>query len=313
MRGAPARGEDMNSESIRTFIMLSKLKNFTRTAERLYVAQSTVTNRIAELEEETGKQLFERRRGGVELTDEGRLFLSYALRIRDLEESFIREVNASARYEKQLRVGAINAVYESDVYPQLARFFDTRRDVAVSLVVGHSLDLLQMLQDSIVDVAFTYLPLKREGFACRRFSGDRLVLVASPKRGEFKGGIRKAELASCEYLMCNFAFGDAGEFIRTLFPPRHAFRFEADNSGKVAQYLLDGLGYSFLPYKMVAAEVGAGRLEVIRPLDFSLPALVSYCSYRRGNALAEDFLACRAAQGAPADARPAVDIVDKSV
>ena len=50
----------MNSEAIRTFIMLSKLKNFTRTAERLYVAQSTVTNRIAELEAETGKKLFAR-------------------------------------------------------------------------------------------------------------------------------------------------------------------------------------------------------------------------------------------------------------
>ena len=37
----------MNSDGIKTFIMLSKLKNFTRTAERMYVAQSTVTNRIA--------------------------------------------------------------------------------------------------------------------------------------------------------------------------------------------------------------------------------------------------------------------------
>ena len=53
-RGA-AEERTVNSESIRTFLMLSKLKNFTRTAERLYVAQSTVTNRIAELEAETGK------------------------------------------------------------------------------------------------------------------------------------------------------------------------------------------------------------------------------------------------------------------
>ena len=66
----------MNSEGIRTSIMLSKLKNFTRTAERMYVAQSTVTNRIAELENETGKKLFVRRQGGVELTEEGKLFLS---------------------------------------------------------------------------------------------------------------------------------------------------------------------------------------------------------------------------------------------
>ena len=88
--------------------------------------------------------------------------------------------------------------------------------------------------------------------------------------------------------MCNFAFGEAGEFVRSLFPPRHAFRFEIDNSGKVAQYLADGLGYSFLPRKMAEGLIAAGRLEEIKPLDFTVPEIVSYCVYRRGNALAEE-------------------------
>ena len=214
----------MNSDGIKTFIMLSKLKNFTRTAERMYVAQSTVTNRIAELENETGQKLFVRRQGGVELTEEGQLFLSYALRINDLEESFIQEVNSAARYEKQLRVGCINAVYESSLFPLLSRFFSDNQDVSLKVVLGHSADLLQMLQDSIIDVAFSYLPFKKAGFTSRRFSQDRLLLLASPSANAYKGGIRKQELASCEYLMCNFAFGDAGEFVRSLFPPRHAFR-----------------------------------------------------------------------------------------
>lgn len=281
----------MNSDGIKTFIMLSKLKNFTRTAERMYVAQSTVTNRIAELENETGQKLFVRRQGGVELTEEGQLFLSYALRINDLEESFIQEVNSAARYEKQLRVGCINAVYESSLFPLLSRFFSDNRDVSLKVVLGHSADLLQMLQDSIIDVAFSYLPFKKAGFTSRRFSQDRLLLLASPAANAYKGGIRKQELASCEYLMCNFAFGDAGEFVRSLFPPRHAFRFEVDNSGKVIEYLLAGLGYSFLPAKMAERELKEGKLEVIRPLDFAVPELVSYCAFRRGNALAEALLA----------------------
>ena len=281
----------MNSDGIKTFIMLSKLKNFTRTAERMYVAQSTVTNRIAELENETGQKLFVRRQGGVELTEEGQLFLSYALRINDLEESFIQEVNSAARYEKQLRVGCINAVYESSLFPLLSRFFSDNQDVSLKVVLGHSADLLQMLQDSIIDVAFSYLPFKKAGFTSRRFSQDRLLLLASPAANAYKGGIRKQELASCEYLMCNFAFGDAGEFVRSLFPPRHAFRFEVDNSGKVIEYLLAGLGYSFLPAKMAERELKAGKLEVIRPLDFAVPELVSYCAFRRGNALAEALLA----------------------
>lgn len=281
----------MNSDGIKTFIMLSKLKNFTRTAERMYVAQSTVTNRIAELENETGQKLFVRRQGGVELTEEGQLFLSYALRINDLEESFIQEVNSAARYEKQLRVGCINAVYESSLFPLLSRFFSDNQDVSLKVVLGHSADLLQMLQDSIIDVAFSYLPFKKAGFTSRRFSQDRLLLLASPSANAFRGGIRKQELASCEYLMCNFAFGDAGEFVRSLFPPRHAFRFEVDNSGKVIEYLLAGLGYSFLPAKMAERELKAGKLEVIRPLDFAVPELISYCAFRRGNALAEALLA----------------------
>ena len=281
----------MNSDGIKTFIMLSKLKNFTRTAERMYVAQSTVTNRIAELENETGQKLFVRRQGGVELTEEGQLFLSYALRINDLEESFIQEVNSAARYEKQLRVGCINAVYESSLFPLLSRFFSDNQDVSLKVVLGHSADLLQMLQDSIIDVAFSYLPFKKAGFTSRRFSQDKLLLLASPSANAYKGGIRKQELASCEYLMCNFAFGDAGEFVRSLFPPRHAFRFEVDNSGKVIEYLLAGLGYSFLPAKMAERELKEGKLEVIRPLDFAVPELISYCAFRRGNALAEALLA----------------------
>ena len=281
----------MDSEGIRTFLMLADVKNFTRAAERLYVSQSTVTNRIAELEGQTGKKLFTRGQGGAELTEEGKLFLSYARRMRELEESFIREVNAAAQYAEQLRVGAINAVYESDLYPLLADFFGRRRDVALHVTLGHSLELLRMLQDNIIDVAFSYLPFKKAGFTSRRFSQDRLLLLASPAANAYKGGIRKQELASCEYLMCNFAFGDAGEFVRSLFPPRHAFRFEVDNSGKVIEYLLAGLGYSFLPAKMAERELKEGKLEAIRPLDFAVPELVSYCAFRRGNALAEALLA----------------------
>ena len=280
----------MNTESIKTFIMLSKLKNFTRTAERMYVAQSPVTNRIGELENETGKKLFVRRQGGVELTEEGELFLGYAERIAALEDSFIQQVNAAARYAKKLRIGTINAVYESELYPLISGFYKSAPEIALKVVLGHSADLLRMLQDDVVDIAFSYIPLKKTGFVCRRFSSDELVLLVSPAANEYKGGITKEQLISSRYLMCNFAFGDAGEFVRSLFPPRHAFGFEIDNSSKVIDYLKDGLGCSFLPRKMAEKELAAGELEEVRLVGFSAPEIVSYCSYKKGNALAERLL-----------------------
>ena len=50
----------MDIESLKTFIVLSNVKNYTRAANQLFVAQSTVTNRINELEKELNISLFVR-------------------------------------------------------------------------------------------------------------------------------------------------------------------------------------------------------------------------------------------------------------
>ena len=42
----------MDIETMKTFLVLVDTKNFTRTAHQLFIAQSTVTNRILELEKE---------------------------------------------------------------------------------------------------------------------------------------------------------------------------------------------------------------------------------------------------------------------
>lgn len=47
----------------------------------MFIAQSTVTNRISELEKEVGKRLFSRGSKTVTLTEEGKIFLKYAERI----------------------------------------------------------------------------------------------------------------------------------------------------------------------------------------------------------------------------------------
>lgn len=64
----------MDIESLKTFIVLSNVKNYTRAANQLFVAQSTVTNRINELEKELNISLFSRNNRRVELTMEGEQF-----------------------------------------------------------------------------------------------------------------------------------------------------------------------------------------------------------------------------------------------
>ena len=76
----------MDTQSLQTFITLAEYRNFTKTADALFIAQSTVTNRIAELEKEIGKQLFDRNKRKVTLSKEGETFLFYAKRILELTD-----------------------------------------------------------------------------------------------------------------------------------------------------------------------------------------------------------------------------------
>jgi len=60
---------------------LSKIKNFTRTAELLGYAQSSITVQIKQLEKELGIKLFERIGKSVSLTSEGITLVPYATKI----------------------------------------------------------------------------------------------------------------------------------------------------------------------------------------------------------------------------------------
>ena len=272
----------MNSEELKTFILLSKVKNFTLAAEQLFIAQSTVTNRISELEKEVGKKLFSRGAKSVSLTDEGRIFLKYAERIIELEESSVEEMNAISTYTKSFSIGAINATYEAYVRPFVDECLKNSPTTSVRLFLGHSIDLIQMLQDNVLDVVFSAIPLKRTGYACEVFDTDRLVLVTGKGSNEYPKGITQEELRRVPYLMCNFALSDVGVFIRSLFPDNYVFRLEVDNSSKLFHYLKNGVGYSFLPYKMIKEELDAGTLEEVPLKNFTAPKVVTYMIYRQG-------------------------------
>ncbi|MGO9302891.1 MAG: LysR family transcriptional regulator, partial [Candidatus Korobacteraceae bacterium] len=56
---------------LQTFLAIAQTRNFTRTAERLGLRQSTVSQHIRKLEEETRRRLFVRDTHSVTMTADG--------------------------------------------------------------------------------------------------------------------------------------------------------------------------------------------------------------------------------------------------
>ena len=133
----------------------------------------------------------------------------------------------------------------------------------------------------MLDMVFSAVPLKRIGYACDVYDVDRVALVCGKGKNEYPDGVTKEQLAKLPYLMCDFTLSEAGNFIRSLFPKNHVFRLDVDNSSKLLPYLEKGLGYSFLPYKLVKERIESGALEEVSLKDFTAPKVTTYLIYRQ--------------------------------
>jgi DNA-binding transcriptional LysR family regulator len=84
---------------------VAETRNFTRAAERLYLAQPSLSRQIRDLEDQVGFPIFARN-GGIHVTDSGRLLVAYAegaLRERDEIVAMARAVHL--RQVPPLRLG----------------------------------------------------------------------------------------------------------------------------------------------------------------------------------------------------------------
>ena len=77
----------LNVHQLNVFVIAAETLNFTQTAKRLHLTQSSVSQHIKSLEVQLGVELFERRGRSLEITDAGRVLLPMA---RDIVEGSIR-------------------------------------------------------------------------------------------------------------------------------------------------------------------------------------------------------------------------------
>ena len=87
----------MNLYQLRYFVMLAETKHFGKAAERLCIAQPSLSHAIAQLEAELGVVLFERKNRSSTLTKEGMQFLSYVEKSLEILDNGIETISPVGR------------------------------------------------------------------------------------------------------------------------------------------------------------------------------------------------------------------------
>jgi DNA-binding transcriptional LysR family regulator len=83
----------LDNQSLQAFVSVAEHGSFSEAAEQLYLTQSAVSKRIAALEEQVGKKLFDRIARSVSLTEAGKALLPRAKHILQECESAVQAIN----------------------------------------------------------------------------------------------------------------------------------------------------------------------------------------------------------------------------
>jgi DNA-binding transcriptional LysR family regulator len=134
-------------------VAVAEERHFTRAAERLGLAQSTISSSVSALEREFGTPVFVRTTRRVELTDVGTALLAHARRTLAAADAARAAVSAVTGLQSgKVAIGTGKSIH-IDVAGGLERFYADHPGIDVSLKQGGSLELLEAVSDGRLDFA----------------------------------------------------------------------------------------------------------------------------------------------------------------
>jgi DNA-binding transcriptional LysR family regulator len=148
----------MELRHLRYFVAVAEALNFTRAAQKLRLAQPSLTRQIRNLEEELGVRLLDRSKSQILLTEEGKSFLLDARRVLALSAESVKSVQRISRGESgQLNLGYLFK-FNFDLLPStLETFYETCPEVSVNLFDMSPAEQLRALETRKIDLGFVGL------------------------------------------------------------------------------------------------------------------------------------------------------------
>lgn len=143
----------MDLKELTTFRTVIQEGTFSRAADQLHYAQSTVTNQIQRLEKELGIQLF-KRGWDAELTEAGKI---YAAEVDHLiaHWQYVRDQAQQLQQEERgvLRIGMIESTCTTLLPTMMQRFAQHKPGIQCELTIANTDTLAQSLRDGRIELA----------------------------------------------------------------------------------------------------------------------------------------------------------------
>jgi DNA-binding transcriptional LysR family regulator len=208
----------MNLSQLRYVKAVAETGSFTLAADRCHVTQPTLSNGIAQLEQELEDRLFSRTTRSVSLTPFGEHILPFIDKMLDAHVELLRETRSFVRPSRMvIRIGNSPLIGAGWLLPMLEEFRKAHPDIEIILHEQNMADLYQMLKDGLIDFVFGVAETRKASWGTAFLYREPLYYIP---RGvnypESDGGVTFESIASESFVMVPNSCG-LTRAIRALF------------------------------------------------------------------------------------------------
>jgi DNA-binding transcriptional LysR family regulator len=254
----------LDTRQLKAFIAVAGTGSFTKAAEMLDYAQSSITGQVGSLEDELGIKLFERLGRQVILTREGERFKTYAEKILKLFSEAKEAVSESLNPGGTLIIGAPETLSAVRLPPLLQQFHSRYPGVEIVLKKCRAKEMISFLRNSRIDVAFC---LGREMYfpdlVSEMLAFEQVILVSGaghPITGKIP--VTPREIQGMSLVLCEEGCDYRKVFETVLHNAgvRPGPVLEFGSIEAIKKCVIQQLGITLLPRMAVEEELSRGEL-----------------------------------------------------
>ena len=145
----------MDTDNLKIYLEIARLKNISAAAKSLNMTQSTVSRRLQMLEEEMRTRLVVRNRGveNITLTPAGEQLVPLSGQLLRMEKDMLQLGQHSKK--NRLRISVPDSIMSYKLKPFFRRLVEEFRDSGITLMMSDSIPISEMVRDRQIDIGIT--------------------------------------------------------------------------------------------------------------------------------------------------------------
>lgn len=257
---------DLND--LQLLVTIASTGSIGQAASELGLTQPSASRRMALLERSLRVKLLNRETRGSSLTPSGRVVVDWAASLLRAADQFRTSVDALGQERNSLLRAAVSTTIAEHYAPSwLAKVRSQSPQTAVTLSMGNSTEVMDLVESGQVDIGLIEAPTSRSSLHSHRFGAEDLVIAVLPTHPWAKlPSVTPLELAASGLLVREHGSGTRDTLDRALrtvgLTPTAALELTSNTALKSAA--LTGMGPVVLPAIAVEHELEKGDLVEVK-------------------------------------------------